>query len=53
MRYQDDNRTEIARDLRSRETKSEAILWEHLRGSRFEGLKFRRQRPNCRAVPLS
>jgi very-short-patch-repair endonuclease len=45
MRYQDDKRTEMARDLRSRETNSEAILWEHLCGSRFEGLKFRRQRP--------
>lgn len=34
-----------ARDLRKRETKSEDLLWEHLRGRRFYGLKFRRQHP--------
>jgi very-short-patch-repair endonuclease len=37
-------RTKVAaRDLRSRETESEAMLWEALRSRRFLGLKFRRQ----------
>ena len=30
--------------MRKRNTRSEAILWEHLRASRFQGLKFRCQR---------
>ena len=35
----------FAQTLRSRMTISETILWRALRGSRFEGLKFRRQVP--------
>jgi very-short-patch-repair endonuclease len=31
--------------LRARETRSERILWDALRSRRFDGLKFRRQRP--------
>ena len=34
-----------ARDLRKRETKSEDLLWEHLRSRRFYGVKCRRQHP--------
>jgi very-short-patch-repair endonuclease len=34
-----------ARDLRTRETPVEDILWEALRGRRLEGMKFRRQHP--------
>lgn len=36
---------EKARRLRSRETIAELILWEHLKGKQFHGLKFRRQHP--------
>ncbi|MFN8286166.1 MAG: DUF559 domain-containing protein [Chitinophagales bacterium] len=35
--------TDICRELRRNETKSEAILWSHLRSKQFSGLKFRRQ----------
>jgi very-short-patch-repair endonuclease len=35
----------IARRLRAQSTESEALLWRELRGSRLEGLKFRRQTP--------
>jgi very-short-patch-repair endonuclease len=34
-----------ARDLRSKPTEAEALLWQHLRARRFDGYKFRRQRP--------
>jgi very-short-patch-repair endonuclease len=34
-----------ARDLRTRETPVEDILWEELRGRRLDGMKFRRQHP--------
>src|SRR5215213_3709417 len=34
-----------ARDLRTRETSAEDLLWEELRGRRLDGLKFRRQHP--------
>ena len=35
----------FARTLRKRMTNAESILWRALRGSRFEGHKFRRQVP--------
>ncbi len=35
----------FARTLRKRMTSAETILWRALRGSRFEGRKFRRQVP--------
>jgi very-short-patch-repair endonuclease len=38
-------RRQFARDLRRRQTRAEEILWDHLRGSRFHGAKFRRQVP--------
>jgi very-short-patch-repair endonuclease len=34
-----------ARDLRSQMTDAETLLWQHLRARRFQGFKFRRQRP--------
>jgi len=34
-----------ARELRTRETLVEDLLWEELRGRRLDGLKFRRQHP--------
>jgi very-short-patch-repair endonuclease len=34
-----------ARDLRTRETSVEDLLWEELRGRRLDGMKFRRQHP--------
>jgi len=34
-----------ARDMRSAQTDAEQILWYHLRARRFQGVKFRRQRP--------
>ncbi len=37
--------TERARELRARSTESETLLWQQLRGRRFQGFKFRRQRP--------
>ena len=37
--------TEIARDFRKEPTKSEAILWQALRGKKLDGIKFRRQQP--------
>ncbi|MDP2264696.1 MAG: endonuclease domain-containing protein [Hydrogenophaga sp.] len=33
-----------ARELRARMTDAEALLWQHFRGRRFQGFKFRRQR---------
>jgi very-short-patch-repair endonuclease len=33
------------RALRRRSTDAELVLWKHLRGRRFEGLKVRRQHP--------
>lgn len=38
-------RTERSRDLRQRQTRAEAKLWQALRGGRLDGLKFRRQHP--------
>ena len=37
--------TEIAREFRKEPTKSEAILWQALRGKKLDGVKFRRQQP--------
>jgi very-short-patch-repair endonuclease len=37
--------TEIARDFRKQPTKSEAKLWQALRGKKLDGIKFRRQQP--------
>jgi very-short-patch-repair endonuclease len=34
-----------ARALRSQMSDAETLLWQHLRGRRFQGFKFRRQRP--------
>jgi very-short-patch-repair endonuclease len=36
---------EIARDFRKEPTKSEAMLWQALRGKKLDGIKFRRQQP--------
>jgi very-short-patch-repair endonuclease len=36
---------EIAREFRKEPTKSEAMLWEALRGKKLDGIKFRRQQP--------
>ena len=38
-------RTERSRELRSRQTKAESLIWSVLRGKRLAGLKFRRQHP--------
>ena len=35
----------FAQDMRKEATKAENIVWQSLRGSRLEGLKFRRQVP--------
>ena len=43
-------RREFARDLRKHPTRAEDILWRRLRGSRFQGAKFRRQVPFDRYV---
>ncbi|MBK8027684.1 MAG: DUF559 domain-containing protein [Chloroflexi bacterium] len=37
--------TQVARELRQRETPAEVTLWEALRDRRLGGLKFRRQHP--------
>ena len=34
-----------ARELRGRQTRAEAVLWQYLRASRLDGLRFRRQHP--------
>jgi very-short-patch-repair endonuclease len=38
-------RRQFARALRKHPTRAEDILWTQLRGSRFDGVKFRRQVP--------
>jgi very-short-patch-repair endonuclease len=43
-------RRQFARALRRRQTRAKALLWERLRGSRFDGAKFRRQAPFDRFV---
>ena len=40
-----ETRTARARDLRKRQTLAEATLWQYLRASRLDGLRFRRQHP--------
>jgi very-short-patch-repair endonuclease len=35
----------IARSFRKEPTRSEAILWQALRGKKLDGVKFRRQQP--------
>lgn len=40
-----ETQTARARDLRKRQTRSEATLWQYLRASRLDGLRFRRQHP--------
>ena len=42
---QDPKLTQLARDLRQRQTEAESLLWYTLRGRRLCGLKFRRQYP--------
>lgn len=39
------NIRDIARELRKNQTPYEAILWEHLRNRKLEGVKFLRQHP--------
>jgi very-short-patch-repair endonuclease len=41
---------EHAKQLRSHQTDAEARLWFHLRGHRFMGLKFKRQKPMGRYI---
>lgn len=36
---------EFARQFRKKPTKSEAMLWQALRGKKLDGIKFRRQQP--------
>jgi very-short-patch-repair endonuclease len=43
-------RRQFARVLRKYPTRAEDVLWTQLRGSRFEGAKFRRQVPIDRYV---
>src|SRR5947209_820275 len=45
MYLQDSDRDEKAKELRSRQTETEVILWGQLRNRLFQGRKFRRQRP--------
>jgi len=40
-----ETQTARARDLRRRQTRAEATLWQYLRASRLDGLRFRRQHP--------
>ncbi len=40
-----ETQTARARDLRKRQTHAEATLWQYLRASRLDGLRFRRQHP--------
>jgi leucyl-tRNA synthetase len=37
--------TELARELRKNQTKSEKLLWEHIRKRRLGGYRFIRQKP--------
>lgn len=37
--------TSCAKDLRNNATEVENFLWQYLRGSKLEGIKFRRQQP--------
>ena len=40
----------FARQLRSNATEAEKLLWKHLRAKRFEGFKFKRQKPIGRYI---
>jgi very-short-patch-repair endonuclease len=42
--------TVLARELRKTATAPELLLWDHLRGRRCEGFKFRRQAPFGRYI---
>ena len=42
--YRREATTKQARNLRRRATDAENLLWQHLRGRRLQGTKFRRQR---------
>lgn len=46
----DERMRERARALRGGMTDAEQLLWRKLRGRRFEGLKFRRQKPLGRYI---
>lgn len=50
MRNIPDYQLRLARGLRQRQTESEALLWEALRGKKLAGAKFRRQRPLSRYI---
>ena len=50
MRQQPEYKMLLVRELRQRETPSEALLWQHLRGRKLDSLKFRRQRPLDRYI---
>lgn len=39
--------TNVARELRARQTDTEQLMWSLLRAKRFDGFKFRRQHPMC------
>lgn len=39
------SRTNLARELRQRQTEAEKVLWGRLRNRQLEGVKFRRQQP--------
>ena len=43
-------RVKLVRELRQRQTESEQLLWECLRGRKISGMKFRRQRPLGRYI---
>lgn len=43
-------KTRLVREMRQRQTESEALLWERLRGRQVGGLKFRRQHPIGRFI---
>jgi len=44
------NKTNLARELRQRQTEAEKTLWARLRNRQLEGVKFRRQQPIGRYV---
>ncbi len=46
----DPNLVTLSRNLRKGLTEAENLLWKHLRGKRFDGLKFRRQQPIGRYI---
>jgi len=40
----------LSRNLRKNQTDAENLIWRHLRGKQFEGLRFRRQHPLGRYI---